>query len=465
MAKNIIIVGGGMSGLATARFLADDPNNKITIIEKSHEFGGLYTSTRSKSGYTFDHGSHTVLNTGIEELDNILFEDFKDDEWDVIEGSLKETVYYKGEHTDNTVCPDARKLPSDLYAKGLAEFMALEPISDEPKNLQDMLDLTYGKTFAQHLIRPIIEKFYSGDFQDLDPKMYKDFLPLSRIILFNDAMTERLKSIPFFDDRIAWTNFQNGNSTIKKYFSKNGGVGVWPELIEKRVRGLGVTMLNNQSVKAISHKDGHISHVTLEDGQHIMCDELIWTIPAFACLQAAGLPLPKSEKPILLQSIIYNFVFDKALLKDDHWIFNYDKDMNIFRVTLYPNLTASKIAEAPHHLTIEVLRHIEDVPQNLDSLWETLFSEAVKMGLVSSDTAIIDKFCYLAQGARPIPTLAFKAAQKAQIESAKIALKNLRLYGRGNGSHFMNPLLREIWFDLKNISSNPELRPQNIKAA
>ncbi len=459
MKKKIIIVGGGMSGLATARFLADDQNNDITIIERSKEFGGLYTSTHSRDGYVFDHGSHTVLDTGIEDLDNILFEDFKDDEWEIVHQSLKETVYFMGEHTDNTVCPDARKLPTEIYAKGLTEFMALKPMQQAPQNLEEMLCGTYGETFANHLIRPIIEKFYQGSFKDLDPKMYKDFLPLSRIILFDKDMTEMLKTIPFFDDRIAWTHFKNGNSTIKKYFSKKGGVGIWPSLIEAKIRKMGVNLISEKSVQSINHDGKTISSVALDNGETFECDELIWTIPAFSVLQAASLPIPKSSPPTVLQSIIYNFVFDKPLLKDDHWVFNYDKGMDSFRITLYPNLTTGKAGPAPHHITVEVLKQPQDLPKAPDDLWDSLLAELVTMGFVSKDTKIIDKYCYLAPGARPIPTLAFKDAQKQQIETVKNTFDNIKLFGRGNGAHFMNPLLREIWFDLKNIDTNPHARP------
>jgi hypothetical protein len=102
---------------------------------------------------------------------------------------------------------------------------------------------------------------------------------------------------------------------------------------------------------------------------------------------------------------------------------------------------------------------MNNLPENIEDLWDTLFEEAVKMGFISKDTKILDKYCYAAPGARPIPTISFKAVQKQQIELAKESFQNLKLYGRGNGAHFMNPLLREIWFDLKEINTNPNERP------
>lgn len=463
MSKNIVIVGGGMSGLVTARILAEDPNNSVTIIEKSNEFGGLYTSTKSESGYIFDHGSHTVLDTGVPELDAILFEDFADDEWEIISESLKETLYYRGEHTSNSVCPDIRKLPTDQYAKAVAEFMNLPECTETSDNLEAKLYTTYGKTITEEIFRPIIEKFYSGDFKDLDPDMYKDFLPLGRIIAFDEETTERLKSIPYYDARIAWTDFKNGNSTIKKYFSKRGGVGVWPELIEKKVREMGVTLLSEENIIDLDITNGHVNGVTLESGKTIACDELIWTVPAFALLQAAKIDIPPMSKPQMLFSSIYNFVFDKAFLKDDHWIFNYDKDMRSFRVTLYPNLSAGEPKPAPHHVTVESLN-----PQPLADpsvLFDTLQQELVTMGIVDPNAQVIEKFCYNAQGPRPIPTKEFKAAQKQHVTLIKENLSNVKLFGRANGNHFMNPLLREIWFDLKNVESDPLQRPVTRAAA
>jgi protoporphyrinogen oxidase len=457
MANHIVIVGGGMSGLAAARIFARDPNNKITIIERSDEFGGLYTSTTSSSGYVFDHGSHTVLNTGVDELDSMMFEDFAPDEWDVISESLKETVFFKGEHTQNTVCPDARKLPAHLYEKGLAEFMNLQPVDQDFKNLEEALLKTYGRTFADHLFRPIIEKFYTGSFTDLHPKMYKDFLPLGRIILCDDFMTRQLKTIPYFDERIAWTDFKHGQSTIKKYFSKTGGVGRWPNLIEAKLQSLGVILKANANIQNLKHDKGQINEVHLENGEILRCDLLVWTIPAISLLQTAGVQPPRGEKPILLNALIYNFVFDQALLKDDHWIFNYDKDMDTFRVTLYPNLTSGLVGPAPHHMTVEVLKN--KVPDNLETLYDKIQSELIRMGLISPSTKVIEKFCYQAQGPRPVPTIAFMEAQASQIQLAKETFRNVKLYGRGNGSHFMNPLLREIWFDINGTKSDPALRP------
>ncbi len=457
MSKNIVIVGGGMSGLVAARILADDPNNKITLIEKSNEFGGLYTSTQSESGYIFDHGSHTVLDTGVPELDAILFEDFKDDEWEIISDSLKETVYFMGEHTPNSVCPDARKLPKDIYERAVAEFLNLPENTTEAQNLEEHLYSTYGETLSENLFRPIIEKFYKGDFKKLDPKMYKDFLPLGRIIMFDEETTARLKTIPYYDNLIAWTDFKNGSSSINKYFSKEGGVAVWPRLVENKVRSMNVDLRAEQGVVSMNKNGTQITNVTLESGETLACDELIWTVPAFMLLQTAKIDIPSAEKPDMLFSSVFNFVFDQPFLKDDHWVFNYDKNMKTFRVTLYPNLTAGGPTAAPHHVTVESLN--SQPLKEPAVLFDELHQELVTMGFVSPNAKIIEKFCYNAQGPRPIPTIAYKKAQAEQIALVKSELSNVTLYGRANGNHFMNPLLREIWFDIKGTQADPHQRP------
>ena len=52
--KNIIVIGGGFSGLSTAAFLAKKDMN-VTLIEKNKTLGGRARRIQEK-GYSFDIG-------------------------------------------------------------------------------------------------------------------------------------------------------------------------------------------------------------------------------------------------------------------------------------------------------------------------------------------------------------------------------------------------------------------------
>jgi phytoene desaturase len=50
--KRVLVVGGGITGLALARRLAA-LNHSVTVVEQSHRFGGWMRSNRDK-GFTFE---------------------------------------------------------------------------------------------------------------------------------------------------------------------------------------------------------------------------------------------------------------------------------------------------------------------------------------------------------------------------------------------------------------------------
>ncbi|NLY81534.1 MAG: NAD(P)/FAD-dependent oxidoreductase [Clostridiales bacterium] len=64
MKKNIVIVGGGISGLTAAAFLTEDKNNNVILIEQSEKLGGLVGSFEEK-GFVFDSGIRAIENAGV----------------------------------------------------------------------------------------------------------------------------------------------------------------------------------------------------------------------------------------------------------------------------------------------------------------------------------------------------------------------------------------------------------------
>ena len=62
MKKQIVVVGGGISGLTAAAYLSND-GHQVTLLEKSEDLGGLVGSFK-RDGFVFDHGIRGVENSG-----------------------------------------------------------------------------------------------------------------------------------------------------------------------------------------------------------------------------------------------------------------------------------------------------------------------------------------------------------------------------------------------------------------
>lgn len=62
MKKQMVIVGGGISGLTAAAYLSNE-GHAVTLLEKSDDLGGLVGSFK-RDGFSFDHGIRGVENSG-----------------------------------------------------------------------------------------------------------------------------------------------------------------------------------------------------------------------------------------------------------------------------------------------------------------------------------------------------------------------------------------------------------------
>lgn len=81
--ENIVIVGGGIAGLLSALLFSQDDKYTIHLVEKSAELGGLQKSFDYGKFGKFDYGAHNILETGIKELDDLLFGLLPEDEWHI----------------------------------------------------------------------------------------------------------------------------------------------------------------------------------------------------------------------------------------------------------------------------------------------------------------------------------------------------------------------------------------------
>jgi oxygen-dependent protoporphyrinogen oxidase len=58
--KSVVVLGGGLSGLAISRHLALKNNFKVACVEQASRVGGWVTSTRVDDGVLFEQGPHSL---------------------------------------------------------------------------------------------------------------------------------------------------------------------------------------------------------------------------------------------------------------------------------------------------------------------------------------------------------------------------------------------------------------------
>jgi len=439
------VIGGGIAGILSA-ILLKPKFNKVYLIEKEDHLGGLLKSYQTESGLSFDYGSHFLRDTGIKELDEILYGDFSE-KLQVL-GNLNGGGYHASQYNDQTAFLDARTLPEEIYNKGMIQFLESSEHDVTYNNLDEQLRGTFGEVFTEHLFKPILENKYFGcDLGELIVNSNHIF-GLTRIIGFTPVATRELKKSRILDQKLGFHSSLEGVTPAKNYYPKQGGVGEWVEHLVQKFTQLGGTILTNTAVNKVVHSDQKIQAVELTNGERIKCDHLVWTIPVFPCIRACGFESPKQVKAVSrLTTSIYHFAFDQPLLTDVHWIQCHEPAFSTFRITLYPNFQSNKTSS--YHLTAEVISR--DVP-DLEKMSNKVYKELSSIGIISSESKILFRKNHVIGNGFPLPTHQLTRHKKFQLEFIRKKLKNVTFLGKGSGTSFlMHNVLAETFNVLNSL--------------
>ena len=200
----------------------------------------------------------------------------------------------------------------------------IKDLENKTSDLLEYFIYRYGKKATELIYKPIYEKFTGLKIEELSTSNKDHFAP-SRMIVFNRKKSKNLKKNIFWDFRIAYSDCNDSESSIKKYYPKNGGIYKWIKDIKNNLLNKGVEIYLQTEITNIETSNKQIKYIFLSNGEKIKCNTLYWTVPSFNFLK-----LTKSEnksiKPILRKQKVIHFLVDKAPVKRPFWINFYDKN-------------------------------------------------------------------------------------------------------------------------------------------
>ncbi|MEI8204371.1 MAG: protoporphyrinogen oxidase, partial [Bacteroidota bacterium] len=169
--KDVIIIGAGITGLATAHHLKKS-NIDFIVLEQSDKIGGVINSVHEK-GYIYEEGPNSGVIGNIEVIR--LFEDLKDScELELANDNVKKRWILKNLTWE--------PLPAGLMAAIKTPLFTLKDkfrILGEPfrkagtnphETLADLVKRRLGNSFLEYAIDPFILGVYAGDPNRLVPK-------------------------------------------------------------------------------------------------------------------------------------------------------------------------------------------------------------------------------------------------------------------------------------------------------
>ena len=440
--QNVVICGGGYLGLMIALMLSNRRNVNVIIVERQTNLGGLYNTAYQKDEFYFDHGSRAILQTGVKELDDVIFSLLPDDQYQKTTENLREFSFQHGKYCNYSNCLDARLLPAKVFERGKTQMLNIAEVEcadTGSTNLQKHCLSTYGEIFTRELIEPVMVKLTGSKLENLDKSALLTH-GLNRVIIADQQETMALKSESDFNNsRIAYSRYDDNNSKMIKTYPLFGGLSDYIKRLTCYLSSRDNVSIKTQTTinKLISEKD-KIQAIVTDDAQIIPCDHLFWTIPSVFFAKLANIDVSDIDPPRFLDIEFSHMVFKGQLNTNAHFVYNYDDAYSIYRSTFYNNYTA--VQEGFGAITVEKIL-FEELTHGAQTEKEIL-DQLIMMDLLHPGTELVWAHTQLFKNGWPAFDFGFGSSQDELNRRAIGVYDNVHIVGKSNGKHHSGALAR-----------------------
>ena len=299
---NVLIIGGGITGLSLASFIGDD----CLIVEKDSEVGG-YCKTTIRNGFVWDYSGH-FFHFNNQEIKDYVLENI---ECDVVTVNKKSHIYYKGRYIDFPFQNNIHQLPTNEFVECLYDLR--NKGNDEVNTFTDFVRNTLGQSICDKFIIPYNQKLYACDLNNLDYDAMGRFFP--KPTNFDDLLTQ-LK------------NKDKTESYNDTFIYPTGGSVEFVKSLLKRVNQDNILL--NTEIISIDIKN----KIAQTNDGFIKFDKLVNTMPFDKFMELTG------EKVNNLSSnkvVVFNLGFDRETGIDSNWIYFPGNEI-FYRVGFYNNI-------------------------------------------------------------------------------------------------------------------------------
>jgi protoporphyrinogen oxidase len=266
--KRVVVLGGGIGGLAAAYFIGRTGQFEVTVLEQAPHVGGMCASFRY-DGFTLDHGAHKMYSVIPGVLDELLA--LMGDR--VIRVPKKNRILLQGGLLDYPVA--LANLGRVLGPFGLAKMglgyafaTAARPFERNPeRSYEDYIVRRFGRPVYDLVFAPLAEKVW-GEPSELHPDMARTRLPASSGF---DVLLRALHLKP----ELAETN-------AEFFYYPRLGFGDFPETLRRRIEERGDRVLVNAAVTGVELEGRRVTAVrtTIEGSeQRLPCEVLVSSLP------------------------------------------------------------------------------------------------------------------------------------------------------------------------------------------
>ncbi len=307
-----LIIGAGISGLATAAFLRD---RDLLVLEADREIGG-YCKTIHKDGFVWDYSGH-FFHFRHADIEAWLRARMPGQEVRTIARSSK--IWYGGRWIDFPFQKNIHQLPQAEFIECLYDlYFARTPgANEEPlpeTNFKEMLYARFGRGIAEKFLIPYNEKLYACDLASLDKDAMGRFFP-------HADLTDIVRNM-----RVANNASYNASFTYPR-----GGAIEYVKALASATDATAVAV--DERLVSIDLR----ARVAKTTKREIRYERLVSSAPFDKLVKMTG--LAHDERVFTWNKVlVFNLGFDKKGERGVHWAYYPDPARVFYRVGFYDNI-------------------------------------------------------------------------------------------------------------------------------
>lgn len=376
--KSTIFVGASFNALLMAYHLAKHKKaEKVIIVEKDNEIGGLYRSFKYDNDITFDIDVHIYTETCNPVIDSLVHELLPERDWIFMSGKYRDVsgTYYDGKLQTNTPYVDLRHYNKEKKSQFLGDMFTQiknDTCPTKYKNTEEFLLAKFGKSLYEDVFKEIITSHYKTDANKLDT-FCTHVIPVGRVVLYDEDIIEDLMTSSAIRARMAYPDqFSLPDCFLRKgnlIYPKKYGIFRLVEELRKRLEALGVEIYTNTKVEKLECKNQTASKIILQNcNKKIEIDNiehLYWNGGYQLLTKELNLPM-ESFKPEFRKSAYINLIFNKPIYSSNmYYEYCFDKNSPIFRITNYYNYCEDSITKLGYPICVTLWLSEEHQGQDL----------------------------------------------------------------------------------------------------
>ncbi len=384
--KQVVIVGGGPSGLTTAYELITKYNTRPIVFEKLDKVGGI-ARTENYKGYYFDMGGHRFF-TKSSEVNRFWKEVMGDD---FLRRPRLSRIFYNNKFFHYPLKPI-----NALMGLGLFESVAigLSYISAQ------IFPHRQEETFEQWVTNRFGKRLFLTFFKTYTEKVWG----ISTSELKAEWAAQRIKNLDLKTALISMFIKPNNKITtlIEEFDYPRRGPGMLWTIVKEKVEKLGGTVQMNSDVVGIRREGNRITGVEVQHNgnrQIVPGTDFVSSMPVTEFIKHLNPPPPK---PVLdaAHHLKYRdfltvcLVVNRDDLFPDNWIYIHDSRVQVGRIQNFKNWSPDMVPDQS-----KTSLGLEYFCNEGDELWTMTDEDLVELGKREMDRIGLADYADVEDGA------------------------------------------------------------------